>query len=276
MRKKSPIFTAHTFWIEDKTMFFDTHAHLDDKAFDEDRDELIASFADVGVTRVLNASCSLPSSYETVKLCKKYDFIYGACGIHPDAAESVTEETLLEIRRLLGEERIVAVGETGLDYYYDDVPREAQKKAFESQAALAAELSLPIIVHDREAHRDTLDILRQFPNIRAVYHCFSGSVEYAREIVKLGFYLSFGGAVTFKNARCAPEVIKALPRERIMLETDCPYMAPVPYRGKRNHPGFVPHIAAKIAEMWETTPEEVGRITTENALKFFRIGDKDE
>lgn len=276
MRKKSPIFTAHTFWIEDKTMLFDTHAHLDDKAFDEDRDELIASFADVGVTRVLNASCSLTSSYETVKLCKKYDFIYGACGIHPDAAESVTEETLLEIRRLLGEERIVAVGETGLDYYYDDVPREVQKKAFESQAALAAELSLPIIVHDREAHRDTLDILRQFPNIRAVYHCFSGSVEYAREIVKLGFYLSFGGAVTFKNARCAPEVIKALPRERIMLETDCPYMAPVPYRGKRNHPGFVPHIAAKVAELWETTPEEVGRITTENALKFFRIGDKDE
>lgn len=265
-----------TFWIEDKTMFFDTHSHLDDRAFDEDRDELIASFADAGVTQVLNASCSLSSSYETVKLCKKYDFIYGACGIHPDAAESVTNETLSEIKKLLGEERIVAVGETGLDYYYDDVPRAAQRAAFEAQAALAYELGLPIIVHDREAHRDTLEILKQFPDIKAVYHCFSGSVEYAREIVKRGFYLSFGGAVTFKNARHAPEVIKTVPRERIMLETDCPYMAPVPYRGKRNHPGMVPHIAEKIAELWETTAEEVGRITTDNALTFFRIGDKDE
>jgi len=254
-------------------MYFDTHAHLDDKAFDEDRASLIASFAEAGVSRVLNASCSLSSSYDTVKLCKEYDFIYGACGVHPDAAAGFTDETLCEIEKLLGEEKIVAVGETGLDYYYDDVPREAQKIAFEKQAALAYEKSLPIIVHDREAHRDTLEIFKKFPGIRAVYHCFSGSVEYARELVKLGFYLSFGGAVTFKNAKAAPEVVKSVPREYIMLETDCPYMAPVPHRGKRNHPGMVPHIAEKIAELWEITPDEVGRITTENALTFFGIGD---
>lgn len=257
-------------------MFFDTHAHLDDDAFDVDREELIASFPEVGVTRVLNASCSLSSSYRTVELCKKYDILYGACGIHPDAAESVTDETLLEIEKLLGEEKIVAVGETGLDYYYDDVPREVQQESFRKHAALAKKLSLPIIVHDRDAHRDTLEILKEFPGIRAVYHCFSGSVEYARELSKIGFYLSFGGAVTFKNARHAPEVIREYPRELIMLETDCPYMAPVPYRGKRNHPGMVPHIADKIAELWGVSPEEVGRITTENALRFFGIGDKNE
>lgn len=252
-------------------MYFDTHAHLDDKAFREDRDELIASFREVGVTRVLNASCSLSSSYETVELCKKYDFIYGAVGIHPDAAESVTDEALSEIEKFLQNERICAIGETGLDYYYDDVPREVQREAFEKQAALAYKLKLPLIVHSRDAHRDTLEILKKFPGISAVYHCFSGSVEYARELAKLGFYMSFGGAVTFKNAKAAPEVIKSVPREIIMLETDCPYMAPVPYRGKRNHPGMVPHIAAKVAELWETTPEEVGRITTENAMRFFEI-----
>ena len=252
-------------------MYFDTHAHLDDKAFDEDRDELIASFHEVGVTRVLNASCSLSSSYRTAELCRKYDFIYGSVGIHPDAAESVTEEALSEIEKLLQNERICAIGETGLDYYYDDVPREVQKVAFEKQAALAYELKLPLIVHSRDAHRDTLEILKKFPGIRAVYHCCSASVEHARELAKLGFYMSFGGAVTFKNAKSAPEVIKSVPREIIMLETDCPYMAPVPYRGKRNHPGMIPHIAAKVAELWETTPEEVGRITTENALRFFDI-----
>ncbi len=257
-------------------MFFDTHAHLDDKAFDEDRAELIASFSEVGVTRVLNASCSLSSSYETVSLCKKYDFIYGAVGIHPDAAESVTESTLYEIESLFKNERICAIGETGLDYYYDDIPREVQREACEKQAALAYELKAPIIVHDREAHRDALEILKKFPGISAVYHCFSGSVEYARELVKLGFYMSFGGAVTFKNAKAAPEVIKSVPREVIMLETDCPYMAPVPYRGKRNHPGMIPHIAAKVAELWETTPDEVGKITTENALRFFGIGERNE
>ena len=252
-------------------MFFDTHAHLHDEAFDIDRAELIASFAASGVTRVLNASCSLDSSFTTVEYCREYDCVCGSVGVHPDAAESFTEDTLRTLRKLAGEKGIVAIGETGLDYYYDDVPRDAQKRAFEAQAALAYELDMPIIVHDRDAHLDCLEILKKFPGISAVYHCFSGSVEYARELSKRGFYFSFGGAVTFKNARRAPEVLRDIPHDRVMLETDCPFMAPVPHRGKRNHPGLIPHTAVKIAELWGTTPEEVGKITTENALRFFRM-----
>lgn len=252
-------------------MYFDTHAHLDDSAFNEDRDELISSFAEAGVLRVLNASSDMPSSYATVKLCEKYDFIYGAVGIHPEAADRMKDGDIETIARLTQEKRIVAIGETGLDYYWDSVPRDVQQAAFRAQAALAYELGLPIVVHDREAHRDCFDILGAFPGIRAVYHCFSGSAQYARELVGQGYFFSFGGAVTFKNARHAPEVLRSIPRERVMLETDCPYMAPVPYRGKRNHPGLVPHIAAKIAELWQTSPEEVGRITTENAMHFFNI-----
>lgn len=252
-------------------MFFDTHAHLDDRAFDEDRDKLIMSFRDVGVTRVLNASSDMESSLETAKLCKKYDFIYGAVGIHPEAADRFEDGDLESLAGLTKEKNIVAIGETGLDYYYDDIPKDVQKKVFKAQAALAYELRLPLIVHDREAHRDCFDILKEFPGLRSVYHCFSGSVEYALELIKLGFYMSFGGAVTFKNARHAPEVIARIPKERIMLETDCPYMAPVPFRGKRNHPGYIPHIAAKVAEIWGVTPERVGEITTANAKEFFNI-----
>ncbi|MBQ9986215.1 MAG: TatD family hydrolase [Oscillospiraceae bacterium] len=252
-------------------MYFDTHAHLDDEAFDADREELIGSFAEVGVGRIINASSDMPSSYATVSLCEKYDFIYGAVGIHPEAADRMESGDIEKIAELTKKKNIVAIGETGLDYYWDSVPREVQQKAFREHCALARELNLPIVVHDREAHRDCLDILKEFPGIRAVYHCFSGSVEYARELSKLGFYFSFGGAVTFKNAKAAPEVLRNLPREQVMLETDCPYMAPVPFRGKRNHPGYVPHIAAKIAEIWGISPEEVGRITTENALRFFNI-----
>ena len=252
-------------------MYFDTHAHLDDEAFDADREEPIGSFAEVGVGRIINASSDMPSSYATVSLCEKYDFIYGAVGIHPEAADRMESGDIEKIAELTKKKNIVAIGETGLDYYWDSVPREVQQKAFREHCALARELNLPIVVHDREAHRDCLDILKEFPGIRAVYHCFSGSVEYARELSKLGFYFSFGGAVTFKNAKAAPEVLRNLPREQVMLETDCPYMAPVPFRGKRNHPGYVPHIAAKIAEIWGISPEEVGRITTENALRFFNI-----
>lgn len=252
-------------------MFFDTHAHLDDAAFDNDRDELIRSFADAHVTRVLNASSDIESSHKTVELCKAYDFIYGAVGIHPESADKFRPEDVLTISDLVREKNIVAIGETGLDYYWDNVPRDAQKSAFRAQAALAYEMSLPLVVHDRDAHRDCLEILKDFPGIRAVYHCFSGSAEYACELEKLGFYFSFGGAVTFKNARHAPEVLRSISNERVMLETDCPYMAPVPFRGKRNHPGLVPYIAAKIGELWGMSAEQVGQITTQNALEFFKI-----
>lgn len=252
-------------------MFFDTHAHLDDDAFDNDRDELIRSFAGGGVTRVLNASSDVSSSLKTIELCRTYDFIYGAVGIHPEAADKFRPEDISTIAEMTREKNIVAIGESGLDYYWDNVPRNVQKAAFRAQAALAYELELPLVVHDREAHRDCLEILKGFPGIRAVYHCFSGSAEYARELEKLGFYFSFGGAVTFKNARHAPEVLRTVSHERVMLETDCPYMAPVPFRGKRNHSGLVPYVAAKIAELWGISSEQVGRITTQNALEFFKI-----
>lgn len=252
-------------------MYFDTHAHLDDSAFDADRDELISSFPELGVTRVLNASSDMKSSYKTAELCEKYGFIYGAVGIHPEAADTMKSGDVEKIAELTKKKNIVAIGETGLDYYWDSVPRDVQQKVFSDQAALAYELSLPLIVHDREAHRDCFEILARFPGIKAVYHCFSGSVEYARELVKKGYFMSFGGAVTFKNAKAPLEVLCTIPRERVMLETDCPYMAPVPHRGKRNHPGFVPYVAVKIAELWGISPEEVGRITTENAIKFFDI-----
>ena len=252
-------------------MYFDTHAHLDADAFDADRDELISSFPSLGTSRVLNASCDMESSYKTVELCRRYGFIYGAVGFHPEAAARMRDGDIEKIAELTKNKNIVAIGETGLDYYWDSVSRDVQQKVFSAQAELAYELSLPLIVHDREAHRDCFDILSRFPGIKAVYHCFSGSVEYAAELVKKGYFMSFGGAVTFKNAKAAPEVLKSIPRERVMLETDCPYMAPVPYRGKRNHPGLVPHIAEKIAELWEVSCEEVGRITTENAVRFFNI-----
>ncbi len=252
-------------------MFFDTHAHLHDEAFAEDLDALFDSFKDSKVAYVLNAACSIASSIKTTELCEKYAILFGSCGVHPDAAESFDAASVDTLASLSKHPKICAIGETGLDYYYDDVPRDKQKVAFEAQASLAYELKMPIIVHDRDAHADCLAVLKKFPGIQAVYHCFSGSVEYARELVKLGFFFSFGGAVTFKNARRAPEVLKNIPHEHVMLETDCPYMAPVPFRGKRNHPGLIPHTAAKIAELWGTSAEEVGRITTENALRFFRI-----
>lgn len=254
-------------------MYFDTHAHLDDASFDSDRDELIASFPEVGVTRILNASSNLKSCEATISLCDSYDMIYGAVGIHPDSAESFSESDLERLEALSRHRKICAIGEIGLDYYYDDVSPELQRIAFEKQVGLAYELKMPVIVHDRDAHRDCFDILSKFPGITAVFHCFSGSVEFARELVKAGYYLSFGGALTFKNARHAPEVVKSVPRERIMLETDCPYMAPVPFRGKRNHPGFIPQIAEKVSELWGVSPEEVGEITTKNANIFFRLED---
>ncbi len=252
-------------------MFFDTHAHLDDEAFDSDRSELIESLSAVGVNYVLNAASDMKSSRGNIELCEKYDCIYGAVGIHPDSADTLDKEMLCELEALTSHKKIVAIGETGLDYYYDSIPREVQRKCFADQAALAYELKLPLIIHDRDAHLDCINIVKKFPGIKAVYHCFSGSVEYSREILKLGCFMSFGGAITFKNARHAPEVLREAPRERIMLETDCPYMAPVPYRGKRNHPGYIPQIAERLSELWGTTPEEVGRITTNNAKAFFGI-----
>ncbi len=257
-------------------MFFDTHAHLDDEKFTLDRDEVIASFSKARVTRVLNAACDLASSEETVRMTRKYPCLYGAVGVHPNAAAELKGERELDILRTLSTEpKIRAIGEIGLDYYWDDVPREVQKDAFRIQLDLARELSLPVIIHDRDAHEDCLNILRDYTDLSVVFHCYSGSLEFAKILIDLGFYLSFTGVITFKNAKAAPAVCAWAPHDRIMIETDSPYLAPIPHRGKRNDPSYVPLVAEKIAELWNTSVEEVARITTENALRFFKISENE-
>ncbi len=252
-------------------MFFDTHAHLDDSAFDSDRDELISSLSGFGITRVLNASSDMASSARTISLCDKYDFIYGAVGVHPHDAENMKDEDFNTLCDMVKHPKIRAIGEIGLDYYYDHSPRDIQKARFKDQLHLARELNLPVIIHDRDAHEDCLNILRDFTDLKVVYHCYSGSLEYAKILISLGFYLSFTGAATFKNAKAAPSVIEWMPLDKIMIETDCPYLAPVPHRGKRNFPGFVPLVAEKIAELRSHSLNDVAEITFKNGCEFFSI-----
>lgn len=255
--------------IED--MYFDTHAHYDDKAFDEDRDSLIAALPGEGISLVLNASSDLESSVQSVALAEKYPFIYAAVGIHPHEASTMNDEVLAEIRALAAKNKVVAIGEIGLDYYYDHSPREVQRETFRLQMALAQELSLPVIVHNRDAHEDSMEMVRAFPGIKGVFHCYSGSVEMARELIKLGWHLSFAGPVTFKNARKAPEVVASMPEDRLMIETDCPYLSPVPLRGRRNDSRNIKHIAARIAEIRGTTAEHIAEVTMQNGKRFFGI-----
>ena len=253
-------------------MLFDTHAHLDDRAFDEDREELLASLPGQGLELVMNPGCSLESSRNTVKLAAAYDYIYAAVGSHPDVADEVNEEVLEEYRTLCKlNPKVKAIGEIGLDYYYEDIPREVQLKAFRLQMELARELDLPVIIHERDAHEDGMKVVREFSDVKGVFHCYSGSAEMARQLVNEGWYIGFTGVLTFKNARKAVEVASAIPLERIVLETDCPYMAPVPFRGKRNDPGKLCHMAEKLAEIRGVSVEEIHRITTENGRRLYRI-----
>lgn len=253
-------------------MLFDTHAHLDDTCFDIDRDELIASLPAQGVALVMNPGCSLDSSRNALALAEKYPHVYAAVGSHPDAADEVDEAVVDEYRKLCKHEKVKAIGEIGLDYYYDDdVPHDIQQRAFRMQMALAAELDLPVIVHERDAHADGLAIVDEFPTVKGVFHCYSGSVEMAKELVKRGWYIGFTGVLTFKNARKAVEVAAAIPHDRLVLETDCPYMSPEPFRGKRNDPGKLYRMAEKLAEIWDVPVEEVHRITTENGKRLYRI-----
>ena len=249
-------------------MLFDTHAHLDDRAFDPDRAELIESLH----MRVMNPGCNLESSRNADALSRKYSHIYAAVGSHPDAADEVNEQLLEEYRKLCKlNPKIRAIGEIGLDYHYEDIPREIQLQAFRAQMALAAELKLPAIVHERDAHADGMSVVKEFPGVTGVFHCYSGSLEMARELVDLGWYIGFTGVLTFKNARKAVEVAANLPLERLVLETDCPYMAPEPFRGKRNDPGKLCRMAQKLAEIRGLSEEEVERITYENGCRLYRI-----
>ena len=253
-------------------MLFDTHAHMDDRAFEEDRERLLAALPEQGIGLVLNPGCSLASSRNVDLLTKQYDYIYGAVGSHPDVADEVNEAVLEEYRMLCKQNRkIKAIGEIGLDYHYEDIPREIQQKAFRMQMELARELDMPVIVHERDAHEDGMKIVEEFPEIRGVFHCYSGSAEMAKWLVARGWYIGFTGVLTFKNARKALEVAASVPIDRIVLETDCPYMSPEPFRGKRNDPGKLYRMAEKLAELRGISVEEIHRITMENGRKLYRI-----
>jgi len=252
-------------------LFFDSHAHYDAPRFDEDRDELLAALPGRGVGRVLNAGCDLASSRAAAALAHRYDFIWAAAGSHPDDADHVDGARLEAYRALAGDARVAAIGEIGLDYHYEDVPRAVQKEAFARQLALARELDLPVIVHDREAHADALEIVDAYPGTRGVFHCFSGSLEMARELLRRGWYVGFTGVLTFKNARRALEVAENVPLHRILLETDCPYMAPEPYRGRRCDSTMLERTAARLAGLRGLTVEAIARATWENAARLFQI-----
>lgn len=249
---------------------FDSHAHYTDKSFNDDREIMLGSLRESGVCGVINCGADIESSVFSLELAKEYPFIYAACGVHPEEVETVEADYTGTLRNLAKNEKCVAIGEIGLDYYWRQDTKSLQKEMFENQIVLAKELNLPIIVHDREAHNDTLEILKKHKP-EGVLHCFSGSVETAKEVLKLGMYIGLGGAVTFKNARKAVEVAEMLPLDRLLLETDCPYMAPVPMRGKRNNSSYISYIAEKIAEIKGVDPQTVLDVTTENTKKLFNI-----
>ena len=253
-------------------MLFDTHAHMDSRSFNADREALLQSLPDQGIGLLMNPGCSLESSKKAVALAREYDYIYAAVGSHPDAADEVNDAVLEEYRVLCKlNPKVKAIGEIGLDYHYEDIPRDLQKKAFIAQMALARELELPVIVHERDAHEDGLAIIKQFPEVTGVFHCYSGSAQMALELTKLGWYIGFTGVLTFKNARRAIEAAQAIPLERIVLETDCPYMSPEPFRGRRNDPGKLYRMAEKLAEIRGISPEEAQAITLENGKRLYRI-----
>ena len=253
-------------------MFFDTHAHYDDAKFDEDRMEVLAAMPSRGVELILNPGCDMKTSRMAVSFADKFDFMYAAVGIHPQAADEFAPEDIAELRKLAENPKVRAIGEIGLEYYYDDgAPREVQIECLDAQLELARELHLPVVIHDREATADCLDTVRRFPDVCGVFHCFSGSWETAKVLLDKGWYLSFTGAVTFKNARRAPEVVSKMPLDRLMLETDAPYLAPVPNRGKRCDSTMLIHTAECIATLRNTTAEDIARLTLENGKRFFGI-----
>ncbi len=250
-------------------MIFDTHAHYDDKAFDSDRDELLENLFSDSVAYVVNQGTDLELSEYGIRLAERYENMYCAVGIHPENITETSLDDIQKIKRMASHSKVVAIGEIGLDYYWD-IPREPQKLIFEKQLELANELDMPVNVHDREAHGDTLELIKKYKP-KGILHCFSGSVEMAEEVVKLGMYIGMGGVVTFKNSRKAVEVVKVIPLERLVLETDCPYLAPVPFRGKRNDSSMIQYVAEKIAEIKNISAEEVLEETLHNAKRVYSI-----
>ena len=254
-------------------MIFDTHAHYDDKQFDEDRDRILSSMQEQGVGTIVDASATVDSWERVLELTRRYSFVYGMIGVHPDEVGDLNEENFVRMEQLLHEEKIVAVGEIGLDYYWDKEPevQNAQRYWFRRQMELARETNLPVIIHSRDAAADTMEVMKAVhaEEIPGVIHCYSYSREMAQEFIKMGYYIGVGGVVTFKNAKKLKETVEAIPLERILLETDCPYMAPEPHRGTRNDSSNIPFVIAKIAELKGITAEEVERVTEENAGRLF-------
>lgn len=254
-------------------MIFETHAHYDDEAFADDRERLLGSLPGKGIARVINVGASIETTKSTLALAEKYDFVYAAVGVHPSDISGLNENTYAWLKEQTVHPKTVAVGEIGLDYHWDREPevQKAQREWFRRQLAFAKERRLPVIIHSRDAAEDTMRILKEAKNDCGVIHCYSYSPEQAKEYVKLGYYIGVGGVVTFKNARKLKETVQQIPLERILLETDCPYMAPEPHRGTRNDSSYLPFVAEKIAELKGVTTEEVERVTWENACRLFGV-----
>lgn len=252
-------------------MMIDTHAHYDDKAFDKDRREVLESMAGEGVGRIVNIGSSLGACKRTIQLMEEYDFIYGALGVHPTDSGELTDRDIEWLRKSCELEKCVAVGEIGLDYYWDEPEREIQKKWFVRQLELAKEVKLPVVIHSRDAAQDTVDIMKaqKAQEIGGVVHCYSYSKELAKTFLDMGYYFGVGGVVTFNNGRKLKEVVEYLPLDRIVIETDCPYLAPVPFRGKRNDSRKLPYVINQIAEIKNLSPEEVEKITMQNAYNLY-------
>ena len=273
---------------------FDSHAHYFDERYNDPTegpgaDEILKTILSAyggNVSHIVNIGTNIDSSRTAVAQAARYEGMYAAVGIHPEDCQQIEhpEAQIAALRTLLGcdtpdpaayrkQTKIVAIGEIGLDYYYEDIPRDIQKNAFRMQMALAKELDMPVIIHEREAHDDGMRIVKEFPTVKGVFHCYSGSAEMARQLVNMGWYIGFTGVLTFKNARKAVETAASIPLDRIVLETDCPFMAPEPYRGKRNDPGYLPKMAEKLAEIRGISLEEVVKITTENAKRLYRFSE---
>ena len=252
-------------------MYFDTHAHYDDSKFDEDRDGLLENLHSSGVDFIIDPGCDLKSTETAAKLAETYKFVYFAAGIHPEELNEIPDNYIEILAEYAKKPKCAAIGEIGLDYYWDDSRKEEQKKLFSEQLRLAEVLGKPVIIHDRDAHGDCLDIIRENPGNYGVFHCYSGSAEMASELLKRGWYLGFDGPVTYKNARKTIEVLEITPLDRILIETDSPYLSPVPVRGKRNDSSNLRYIAEKIAEIKKETPEAIAEITSQNAGTLFNI-----
>lgn len=253
-------------------MLFDTHAHLDSGAFRRDLPDILARLPGQGIGLLMNPGCDLPSSQAACALARENPWIYAAVGLHPDAADQISPAVVDTLTRLVkGNPKVKAIGEIGLDYHYEDVPRQQQQACFRQQLALAQELGLPVIIHQREAAQDTLDILGEFPQVTGVFHCYAGSAEMAVQLTRRGWYIGFTGVITFKNAKKLVETALAIPLDRMVIETDCPYMAPEPFRGKRNDPGYLYRMAQRLGELRGLSQEEMEQITMENGKRLYRI-----